>query len=203
MFAVIKQRMQMYNSPYRSMVHCVSTVVRTEGIRALYRSYTTQLTMNVPFQMVHFLIYEQCQNLLNFDREYKPATHILSGGIAGGVAAWLTNPLDVCKTLLNTQEVCCNSGKPADQGLIQACKTVYQCRQFRGFFNGAWARTLFVMPSTGISWFLYETFKVYYGGWQSSSSDEDSFTVDHNNRNRKATSLIEPVYANDTPPRSG
>ncbi|CAI8016978.1 Mitoferrin-1 [Geodia barretti] len=46
---VVKQRMQMYSSPYRGVFHCVSSVYQTEGLSAFYRSYTTQLTMNIPF----------------------------------------------------------------------------------------------------------------------------------------------------------
>lgn len=41
----------MYNSPYAGVRDCVSTVFRQEGIRAFYRSYTTQLSMNIPFQV--------------------------------------------------------------------------------------------------------------------------------------------------------
>ncbi|KTG42594.1 hypothetical protein cypCar_00000330 [Cyprinus carpio] len=52
---VVKQRMQMYNSPYRSLYDCVLTVSRKEGLAAFYRSYSTQLTMNIPFQAVHFI----------------------------------------------------------------------------------------------------------------------------------------------------
>lgn len=60
--------------------------------------------MNVPFQSLHFVSYEFCQNITNPDRSYNPSAHMVSGAIAGGVAAALTTPLDVCKTLLNTQE---------------------------------------------------------------------------------------------------
>lgn len=62
---VIKQRMQMYNSPYKSVVKCIKDVYQREGIRAFYRSYSTQLVMNLPYQSVHFLTYEFFQNWVN------------------------------------------------------------------------------------------------------------------------------------------
>lgn len=62
---VIKQRMQMYNSQYKSVVSCVKDVYLKEGLRAFYRSYSTQLVMNLPYQSVHFLTYEFFQNKVN------------------------------------------------------------------------------------------------------------------------------------------
>lgn len=50
-FAVVKQRLQMLNSPYRGVWECARHVYRTEGLRAFYRSYGTQVAMNVPFQV--------------------------------------------------------------------------------------------------------------------------------------------------------
>lgn len=93
----------MSNSPYNGILNCVSSIWRTEGLGAFYRSYMVQLFMNAPFQIVHFMTYEYCQNFLNPDRIYNPLYHMVSGGIAGGLAAAITTPLDVCKTLLNTQ----------------------------------------------------------------------------------------------------
>jgi len=93
----------MSNSPYNGILNCVSSIWRTEGIGAFYRSYMVQLFMNAPFQAVHFMAYESCQSFLNPDRIYNPLYHMLSGGIAGGLAAAFTTPMDVCKTLLNTQ----------------------------------------------------------------------------------------------------
>jgi hypothetical protein len=49
--AVVKQRLQMLNSPYRGVWECARHVYRTEGLRAFYRSYATQVAMNVPFQV--------------------------------------------------------------------------------------------------------------------------------------------------------
>lgn len=62
---VIKQRLQMYNSPYKSVVHCARIVYQQEGMRAFYRSYSTQLCMNLPYQAIHFSTYEFFQNLVS------------------------------------------------------------------------------------------------------------------------------------------
>lgn len=153
----------MFDSPYKNCLDCIRTIRRTEGVRAFYRSYTTQLTMNVPFVSLHFIIYEGTQDLLNPDRVYNPRSHVLSGAAAGAIAAAATTPLDVCKTLLNTQSVGSRSaGEGAIQvisGLPQAFATIYNYRGLRGFFSGASARMLAQSPATAISWSVYEFFK--------------------------------------------
>ncbi len=93
----------MFNSPYHNSWDCLRRVCQTEGPGALYRAYFTQLSTNVPFQCVHFMTYEFLQQKLNPGREYLPWTHIVAGGLAGSTAAALTTPMDVCKTVLNTQ----------------------------------------------------------------------------------------------------
>ncbi|CAH2275022.1 mitoferrin-1 isoform X1 [Pelobates cultripes] len=161
---VVKQRMQMYNSPYRNMLDCIRTVGRTEGVGAFYRSYTTQLTMNIPFQAIHFITYEFTQESLNPQRQYHPGTHIVSGAIAGAVAAAATTPLDVCKTLLNTQEnMALSSVNVSGQlsGMVNAFRTVYQLGGVAGYFKGMQARIIYQMPSTAIAWSVYEFFKYF------------------------------------------
>ncbi|XP_025046763.1 mitoferrin-1 isoform X4 [Pelodiscus sinensis] len=161
---VVKQRMQMYNSPYKTVWECIRTVHRTEGPGAFYRSYTTQLTMNVPFQAIHFITYEFMQEQINPRREYNPRTHILSGAIAGAVAAAATTPLDVCKTLLNTQENMALSSVNVSghlSGMANAFRTVYQLGGIPGYFRGVQARVIYQMPSTAIAWSVYEFFKYF------------------------------------------
>ncbi|KAF6307176.1 solute carrier family 25 member 37 [Rhinolophus ferrumequinum] len=161
---VVKQRMQMYNSPHRSALSCIRTVWRTEGLRAFYRSYTTQLAMNVPFQSIHFITYEFLQEHVNPHRGYNPRSHIISGGLAGALAAAATTPLDVCKTLLNTQEnMALNLANISGRlsGMANAFRTVYQLNGLPGYFKGMQARVLYQMPSTAISWSVYEFFKYF------------------------------------------
>lgn len=172
MSLVVKQRMQMYNSPYRSVLDCTRAVWKKEGPAAFYRSYTTQLTMNVPFQALHFMTYEYLQELLNPHRQYNPSSHMMSGALAGAIAAAATTPLDVCKTLLNTQESLALGSLSSSQGpskgqgahrhisgLAHAFRTVYRLGGLQGFFKGVQARVIYQMPSTAISWSVYEFFK--------------------------------------------
>ncbi|XP_067088062.1 mitoferrin-2-like [Osmerus mordax] len=182
---VVKQRMQMYNSPYRGVLDCIGAAWRREGPAAFYRSYTTQLTMNVPFQALHFITYEYLQELLNPLRHYNPSSHVVSGALAGAIAAAATTPLDVCKTLLNTQEALALTAEGAAgaggegvaaataaaagggvggggrhiSGLGEAFRTVYRMGGAQAFFKGVQARVIYQMPSTAISWSVYEFFK--------------------------------------------
>lgn len=163
--SVIKQRMQMYGSPYRSVLHCIRTVLHEEGFRAFYRSYTTQLSMNIPFQSLHFTVYEYARETLNPSRGYDPKTHVIAGATAGAVAAAVTTPLDVAKTLLNTQEreAVCLVGKQEGHayldGMVMAFRSIYRLRGFSGYFQGVQARVLYQMPSCAICWSVYEFFK--------------------------------------------
>lgn len=161
---VVKQRMQMYNSPYRGLWDCIRTISRNEGPGAFYRSYSTQLTMNIPFQAVHFITYELMQERLNPHRLYHPSSHIVSGAVAGAVSAAITTPLDVCKTLLNTQEhVALGSMRVSGHltGMANAFRTVYQLGGPSAFFRGVQARVIYQMPSTAIAWSVYEFFKYF------------------------------------------
>ncbi|XP_055627266.1 mitoferrin [Toxorhynchites rutilus septentrionalis] len=157
---VVKQRLQMYNSPYRSILHCAQVVYQTEGLRAFYRSYSTQLVMNIPYSAIQFPTYEFFQKLLNEDNKYNPPVHMVAGGAAGAVASALTTPLDVCKTLLNTQE----DGAGKTRGLIEAAKKIHRTAGPMGFFKGLQARVLYQMPATAICWSTYEFFKYMLTG---------------------------------------
>uniref|UniRef100_A0A4W3GQI6 Mitoferrin-1 n=1 Tax=Callorhinchus milii TaxID=7868 RepID=A0A4W3GQI6_CALMI len=168
----VKQRVQMYNSPYQSAWECVQVVRRAEGLSAFYRSYTTQLTMNVPFQATHFVVYEAMQEKLNPDRRYHPPSHIVSGATAGAVAAAATTPLDVCKTLLNTQENLALSTMRVNghmAGMANAFRAVYQLGGLPAYFRGIQARVIYQVPSTAICWSVYEFFKHFLSAKQNSN----------------------------------
>ncbi|THH13449.1 hypothetical protein EW146_g6763 [Bondarzewia mesenterica] len=158
-FDVIKQRMQVHQSEFRSMFTCASTVFRTEGLSAFYVSYPTTLTMTVPFTAAQFTVYEQLKQLMNPSGVYSPASHIVAGGVAGGVAAGLTTPLDVAKTLLQTRGTSTDAEIRHCKGMLDAMRIIWQRDGLRGFGRGMTPRVVTHMPSNALCWLSYEFFK--------------------------------------------
>lgn len=151
----------MFNSPYSSCFDCLRKLYQVEGIAAFYRSFTTQLVMNIPFHAIHIVTYEKLQTVMNTSRDYNPKAHMIAGAASGAIAAALTTPLDMCKTVLNTQETSAlvHLQQTRVVGLVGALRTIYMMNGVSGFFKGLQPRILYQMPGTAISWSIYELFK--------------------------------------------
>jgi len=158
-FDVIKQRMQMHQSQFRSVFDCARTVYRNEGLSAFYVSYPTTLTMTIPFAACQFAVYERTKKLVNPQGEYSPVTHVVAGGMAGAVGAAVTTPLDVAKTLLQTRGSSHDSEIRSCRGMLHAFRIIWTRDGLRGFSRGLTPRVLTHMPSNALSWLSYEFFK--------------------------------------------
>lgn len=163
-FDVVKQRMQVHGSTYRTIGECARHVFRNEGIRAFYVSYPTTLTMTVPFTALQFTAYESLTKFMQRRRRpgYDPLTHCISGGLAGGFAAAATTPLDVIKTLLQTRGASSEAEIRHARGLAAAASIIWRREGAKGFFRGMKARVVTAAPSTAICWSAYEVAKAYF-----------------------------------------
>jgi solute carrier family 25 iron transporter 28/37 len=166
---VVKQRLQVASSPYRGTLDCVSSMLRTEGPLAFYRSLRTTLVMNVPFTAVHFAAYESAKKVLTpasvASADDAPlAAQLAAGGVAGGAAAALTTPLDVVKTRLQLEGV----GSATRYGSSAVFPTLARIARDEGAaaLAAGWApRVLFHVPAAAVCWGTYETCKrVLKGG---------------------------------------
>lgn len=107
-FDTIKQRMQL--GFYKSFSHCVREVTRVEGVRAFFTSLPTTLMMNLPHGSIVIGVNETMRKYFLSRRNSKSdklsvSDSLISGSVAGGVAAMITTPLDVVKTRLQTQHL--------------------------------------------------------------------------------------------------
>jgi len=159
-FDVIKQRMQVHQSEFRSVFTAIRVVHRNEGLAAFYVSYPTTLTMSIPFTAVQFTVYEQIKRVLNPKGEYSPVTHMIAGGMAGGIAAGVTTPLDVAKTLLQTRGTSHDPEIRRLGGMVDAFRVIWRRDGIKGFARGISPRVLTHMPSNALCWLSYEFFKV-------------------------------------------
>ncbi|KAH0334275.1 asparaginyl-tRNA synthetase, partial [Aureobasidium melanogenum] len=161
-FDVIKQRMQVHGSVYTSITQCARSVFRNEGIRAFYVSYPTTLAMTVPFTALQFTAYESITKFMHRRPGYDPLTHCTAGGLAGGIAAAATTPLDVIKTLLQTRGSSTDAEIRGAKGLFDAAGIIWRRDGAKGFFRGMKARVVTAAPSTAICWSAYEVAKAYF-----------------------------------------
>ncbi|KAF7309665.1 hypothetical protein MIND_00337600 [Mycena indigotica] len=158
-FDVIKQRMQVHKSEFRSVLTCARVVFRNEGLAAFYVSYPTTLAISIPFNAIQFTVYEQVKDLMNPRRTYSPSSHIVAGGVAGAVAAAVTTPLDVAKTLLQTRGTAHEADLRNVGGMLDALRVIWARDGFKGYARGLTPRVLTIMPSSALCWMSYEFFK--------------------------------------------
>jgi solute carrier family 25 (mitochondrial iron transporter), member 28/37 len=132
--------------------------------------------------------------------------HVIAGGAAGATAAAFTTPLDVCKTLLNTQEQTVGSTR----GLFDAIRKVYRVAGIAGFFKGIQARVLYQMPATAVCWSTYEFFKfILYRNEKLKSvsipaSSSSPVSLDDNKLSKQPLHYVLPkdgnIHTSTTPP---
>jgi solute carrier family 25 iron transporter 28/37 len=162
---VVKQRMQLPNSPHTNPLSCARAVFLREGLRAFYVSYPTTVLMSIPQVAVHFAAYETTRTMLgrdsvphddHEDEEYTPWKHVVAGVAAGASAALVSTPLDVIKTRLQTQG---ELGIETDRGLADVARKIWNKEGARGFLRGASARMVYMGPSAAVCWTTYEWVK--------------------------------------------
>ncbi|KAI9819324.1 MAG: hypothetical protein M1832_004029 [Thelocarpon impressellum] len=113
---VLKTRLQLqgrYNNPffqsgynYRSTLDATRTIIRQEGVSALFYGYKATIFRDLPFSALQFAFYEQGRTWAKEWVGHKNIglpLEILTGAAAGGLAGVITCPLDVVKTRIQTQ----------------------------------------------------------------------------------------------------
>ena len=150
------------NSFYRGILDCTIATFKAEGFKAFYLSYPTTILLSIPFQSIHFSTYEALKKVFNPNDSYDPKTHIISGGLAGGFASFITQPMDVIKTLLQTRGISKDAQIKSLHGFRQGCGMIYSRYGWKGFYRGCLPRVLTHMPSTAISWTTYEFMKMWF-----------------------------------------
>lgn len=181
-FDVVKQRMQL--GYYNNVSDCVRQIFIKEGLLGFYVSLPTTLIMNIPYGCIMIPINESTRRIIDPSGNYSVQTLLLSGSIAGAVAAFFTTPLDVIKTRLQTQnlepcpristgnvvvspriDIQINSSSNLNSFWKSITSTklvilsIIKSEGYLGFLRGGIARTLVQAPGVGISWTVYETVK--------------------------------------------
>jgi len=158
---VVKERMQVQRSSnisiqgasqnYQGSWDAVQKIMRTEGMRGIYKGYAATLASFGPFSAFYFMFYERCklwsteylygQSQDTDTQNNKGSTKRVEGGDlpllhlvacsagAGALASWLTSPLDMAKLRLQVQR-----GQSA-AGVSKVDSMGNQAVQYRGMVD--------------------------------------------------------------------
>ncbi|KAG8366641.1 hypothetical protein BUALT_Bualt17G0100800 [Buddleja alternifolia] len=180
---VIKTRLQvnglpeMHSSGRRGSVILVSlqNIVRTEGLKGLYRGLTPTLAALLPNWAVYFTVYGHLKELLHSYEGSKDqdqltiASNMIAAAGAGAATAVATNPLWVVKTRLQTQGM--RQGVVPYKNIFSALRRIVHEEGFRGWYSGL-LPSLAGISHVAIQFPLYERIKFFLAERDNKSSNE-------------------------------
>eukprot|EP01120_Amphizonella_sp_Union-15-10_P008067 TRINITY_DN2825_c0_g1_i1.p1 TRINITY_DN2825_c0_g1~~TRINITY_DN2825_c0_g1_i1.p1 ORF type:complete len:331 (-),score=43.98 TRINITY_DN2825_c0_g1_i1:44-943(-) len=162
---IVKQRLQTQSKSsivqYHNSLHGITSLMRDEGFKGLFRGFGPGVATYAPFVGLYFMFYEQGKVLGTKitgknPEKLPPIVHLTSGFLSGGIAAALTNPLDVIKTRIQVQSSESVGGyKSGWHGF----KTILKEEGPGTFLKGIRPRVLWIAPGTALTIASYEQFK--------------------------------------------
>ncbi|KAG6420200.1 hypothetical protein SASPL_116720 [Salvia splendens] len=166
---------------YRGMVHALSTVLREEGFRALYKGWLPSVIGVVPYVGLNFAVYESLKDYLIKskpfglveDNELGVVTRLACGAAAGTVGQTVAYPLDVIRRRMqmvgwnNAASIVTGDGRskaPLEySGMVDAFRKTVRHEGFRALYKGLVPNSVKVVPSIAIAFVTYEQVKELLG----------------------------------------
>lgn len=161
---VIKTRMlsTARNAPgaYTSIAHGTAALYQSEGIKGFYRGLLPSL-FGVSHGAIQFMAYEQLKNhwalsrkggregLTNFD-------YLTLSAVSKMFAGSITYPYQVVRARLQTYDA-----KERYRGAWDVVKQVFRNEGLNGFYKGLGPNIVRVLPSTCVTFLVYENMKFY------------------------------------------
>lgn len=154
-YEVIKMRSQTSDTRLISNIAILRQILAKEGLIGLYRGFSSTVIRDLPFSALQYPIWERLKSN-HLTKHKKPADAAESafyGSIAGGIAAFLTTPLDVAKTRIMLAE---RSDSLASGKVFDALRTVHGEKGMRGLFAGVIPRIIWISVGAAIFLGSYE-----------------------------------------------
>lgn len=148
---------------YRSAPHALFTVLREEGMGALYRGVSLTALRQGTNQAANFTAYTELKQLLqNLQPEYSnkelPSYQTMVIGLISGAMGPFSNaPIDTIKTRL--QKTPGEPGQSAISRITVIAKEMFKQEGARAFYKGITPRVMRVAPGQAVTFTVYEFLK--------------------------------------------
>ncbi|XP_048318292.2 nicotinamide adenine dinucleotide transporter 1, chloroplastic [Ziziphus jujuba] len=174
---VIKTRLQVHGLPSGHggsvIITSLQNIIKTEGLRGLYRGLSPTLVALLPNWAVYFTVYERLKDLLHSHgdgrNELTVGKNMIAAAGAGAATSISTNPLWVVKTRLQTQ------GMRPDivpyKSMFSALTRIAHEEGLRGFYSGI-VPSLAGISHVAIQFPAYEKLKCYFAKSENTTVDK-------------------------------
>lgn len=149
---------------YRGLTHAVSTILREEGVRAMWAGTTPALLLWVPYTAIQFTVLNAFKDAADEWERARPGStrgvpmNFIGGAVAGSAATVVTYPFDVIRTLLASQ------GHPkVYKGILDAAAGVARERGVaRGLYAGISVTLAEIAPASAVQFGSYAALKTRF-----------------------------------------
>ncbi|XP_021760348.1 mitochondrial adenine nucleotide transporter ADNT1-like [Chenopodium quinoa] len=166
---------------YRGMIHALSTILREEGPRALYKGWLPSVIGVIPYVGLNFAVYESLKEWLVKarpfglvqDSELSVTTRLGCGAVAGTIGQTVAYPLDVIRRRMqmvgwnNASSIVTGDGRgkvPLQyNGMIDTFRKTVRHEGFGALYKGLVPNSVKVVPSISIAFVTYEVVKDILG----------------------------------------
>ncbi|XP_005949966.1 solute carrier family 25 member 48 [Haplochromis burtoni] len=147
---------------YRGPIHCISSILQTEGLQGLYRGAGAMILRDVPGYTLYFIPYAIFCDLLRPDNTSSPhpCSIWLAGGLAGSIS-WVTaTPTDVVKSRMQADAQLQRKYK----GVLHCIIHSYKTEGVQVFFRGASVNAIRGFPMSSTMFLTYELSLRFFRG---------------------------------------
>ncbi|KZV89427.1 mitochondrial carrier [Exidia glandulosa HHB12029] len=149
---------------YRNAGHAVYTIIREEGVSALYRGISLTALRQATNQGVNFTAYQELKSLahrLQPDTQVLPSwQHMGIGLISGAMGPFSNAPIDTIKTRLQRSSFGPDDKSSAVSKIMSIARDMWRQEGVKSFYRGITPRVLRVAPGQAVVFAVYERVRV-------------------------------------------
>jgi len=157
-YEVVKQKLQ--TGQYSSTRSAITDMFSQQGVKAFFPmgGISIQMIRDIPYAIFTLLSYECLRDhwvtKQNLNSDGRPWKDMVAGGLAGGIGSFLTNPMDVIKTRIQTDSNGIYNGE-----VWRCTQATYAEGGPATFLRGSIPRLMHKIPANGFFFLFYELFR--------------------------------------------
>jgi solute carrier family 25 citrate transporter 1 len=160
-FEVVKTRLQGSMNKYSGPIHCLTTIIKREGVSGLWKGCAPTVFRQASNQGAMFASYSFLRKNVWGDVEtLKPWQSAATGLIAACVGPLVNGPADVVKTRLMFQTHSMVEPQDRYKGFFDAFKRILQSEGIGALYKGLVPRLARLAPGQAIIWMVVEEFNL-------------------------------------------